>query len=642
MGDPVSAPALTRQQAITAILQHVHAAPLDERRLNEILQFYRAHSHQLSGPAGAISAADRQRTFRRLSGDKTGQRIPATKLALFILDSCAHGEDDALRLAVSDLMSAEMGGARFAPALRDLLNQAGLGTTPRQQTLDGIKDRLCEMAQTIDQFIGGCTLAGLSAGAPQATRASVFQRLALPIMQRLAIGSGTDAMLMLERMIYNQYIKIQEEPEHHKQAFAAIEPIMKEVARHQGRRDRPTLPARSAARPKVAFILHNGYRLAHVEVLLSVLNGMAQLRDNPIEPSVYLLWNAGHDELKAACQPLNVAVYADAGPQEDVGIVSHFDRCRTFLAEHGVSAAVFVSVPMHLAYLSEAPLAPVQIWWSMKFALPNFPGLDGRVYNLSLLDRTFEVDGAVWHGGPPGLLPPPPVAEDVVAGIRAKYPYRKILGTIAREEKIREPSFLAAIVRVLQRYPDVCFLWTGRNRLPEIDAAFRAGGVADRCYFVGWIDAAVYCRVYDIFVEPYPVTGLMVTWAMHMKTPVASIGRLGILGAYLHGVFDGSAPLTASERDDLYQIFGGVLQRLPALSADTPADIDPIINRLIEDDVLAAELAEAQQSFVRRYLSDPVKFARRQAERFAEIIEEKSRGADMPGKPEAASATGEG
>jgi glycosyltransferase involved in cell wall biosynthesis len=283
---------------------------------------------------------------------------------------------------------------------------------------------------------------------------------------------------------------------------------------------------------------------------------------------------------------------------------------------------VLVSMPLHLGYLCRRPVAPVQIWLSLKFPLPNFEGLDGRVFCRSLLDRRIMIEGRLWRGGPLAITPPDPPDPSAVEAIRARYPSMRLLGTVAREEKIANAAYLDAVVGVLARHPDTCFLWTGRNPLPEIQQAFERGGVAERCHFVGWVDPAPYIMAFDLQIETYPLTGVVFGWGMSWGKPVLSVGSLGFVGTYLEPILTGAVPAEPEEIARIESIFAPVRGRLPGLWAPTPAEIGDFADALLGDPELMAALGRAQQAYVRRYLMDEVGAAAAQARHYADIVRE--------------------
>lgn len=614
------------------LLHFVLDEPFTDIRLAALLQRSAILLPHLAGPPLHLPKLQRRQLYAAVwqnGGDLPEPQFRST-MALFAIEVCLAGEAAALELCVAAALDPDypLLPDQTARHIRDRLNRQNWAVDPGPAGLDAI----CKRVRAADgdyRRIPACLhLAGFSAISPEPVRRAAFEHMFLPLLEHAGVQYGTQAALFLESHFYRNYVTVREEAAHHNAALAAIEPIFRRLAR----RDAPPPPVlcRPAGRPRVAFFLQNGNQMADFQVLMSFLRGLALAQVSPIEPVIYMLTPSGHADVAPLFAALGIPLLVDT---ESRVLVERIARARRVLAEENVTALVFISSPLHLSYYAEAPLAPVQIWWAMKFLLPSFPALDGRIFSASLFRNIFEINGARWRGAPIGLLSPPDADPDAVARIRAQYPDRKILGTIAREHKMTDPDFLDAIVRVLQRHPDTCFLWTGREALPQITDRFRAGGVEGRCHFVGWVDPGVYCRVFDLFIETYPLTGLMVGWSMCIAKPVLSVGRLGYLGALMADVLDGTIPSTAEQRAELDAVFAPVRDRLPYLWAATPAEIDALADALLGDDELAAAFGVVQQNFVRRYLSDLGESARLQAENIAAIIAEKLHTAEsgMPG-----------
>jgi glycosyltransferase involved in cell wall biosynthesis len=414
-------------------------------------------------------------------------------------------------------------------------------------------------------------------------------------------------------VVYENYIKAIETPEHHTEAFTVIEDAYANLLAEP----RPTTPAQEP--PRIAFLIPHGGMLAHTEVLASFLAGLRRLDAPPIEPIVLMYGAGSGGDLGAKLDTLGVPWEALGGAAG--GAEARYRKLRDRCAALRVEGAVIVSLPLHMAYFCRRPVAPVQMWWSMKFALPNFD-VDGRVFYRSPLDQKVEVAGRTWRGGPLAFTAPPSPDPQAVTAIRDRYPGMKILGTVAREEKIANAEYLDAVVAVLRRHADACFLWTGRNPLREVQNAFDKAGVADRCHFVGWVDPAPYIAAFDLFLETYPLTGLMCGWAMAFGKPVVSVGELGFLATYLKPLFEGEIAADPEAVAGLRRIFDPVAGRLPGLWADRPADIPTFVDALLADPALAARLGAVQQRYVQTVMADEAASAATQARHFAEIVRE--------------------
>jgi hypothetical protein len=466
-------------------------------------------------------------------------------------------------------------------------------------------------------LIAAMAFLGLSSRSTANDRQTAFEQIVLPQMRRAATRDDANLLLALEAATYVNYIKATETPEHHIQAFAAIEAAYEALPRRPAKASLPT----TSDAPRVVFLIPNGTVLAHSEVLLAFLDGLRKLPLAPIDPFVLIYFAPDGGDLGRRLDQLGVP-WAVGGQMHGYEFVRQFEAVEDKVAALGADSVVFVSLPQHLPYFMRRPLAPIQIWWSMKFALPNFAELDGRVFYRSLFDRKIEIAGRTWRGGPLAFTPPPPPNPAAVAAIRARFPGKTILGTIAREEKIANDDYLLAVVDILQRRPDTVFLWTGRTQLRHVTDAFVAGGVADRCHFIGWVEPTAHIAAFDLFLETYPLTGLMSGWTMALGKPIVSVGSLGWLATYLEPIFDGSIPASPDDLRQIEEIFRPVRAELPTLWAPHPRDMGPFVDKLLDDPQLAVRFGAVLRRYAETFMSDEAASAAIQARHFAAIIHE--------------------
>ncbi len=356
-------------------------------------------------------------------------------------------------------------------------------------------------------------------------------------------------------------------------------------------------------------------------MLLAFLGGLKALPEQPIEPFVLIYLSGVGGDLGERLDRLGVR-WAAAKLTAVFDYEEHFESLKRQIAALEADSVVFVSLPQFLAYFMRRPLAPIQIWWSMKFALPNFATLQGRVFYRSLFEREIEIAGRIWRGGPLAFTPPAPPDARAVEAIRARYPGKAILGTIAREEKIANKAYLDAVVEILLRHPNTVFLWTGRTQPRQIIEAFQNAGVDDRCHFIGWVDPVPYIVAFDLFLETYPLTGLMSGWAMSLGKPIISVGSLGFLGTYLEPVLNGAIAAAANDLARLEAIFQPVRDVLPGIWASHPRDMPAFADELLADPTLRARLGDVQRRYVEAFMIDETASAAIQAKHFAAIIDE--------------------
>jgi hypothetical protein len=578
---------------------------------------------RFTGPSVRLPPASRDQLYRRMSAGSAQNGSGRASVMMLAIECAGQPLEQALLGFIEDVLRNEASQASGVDLVKQVLTNLGIKLKWSDALLQGVvRMMVATPGSNIGAHLSALKFLGFQSIEPVERRYPIFQRVVLPLLEHFTRVDAADAALIIEQVIYNEHIKALERPDHHRDSFAAIAGSLRSLGAAHGRR-LPALQAPTrAGRPRVAFFLHNGHRLAHVEVLLSFLAGLSQCADQPIEAFVYLLNEAGYDDMAAQCGKYGVEVHAlRSSPASPMTV--RFEQCRQQLSVLGAAAIVYVSVPMHLEYLTALKLAPVSIWWSMKFPLPNFPLLDGRVFFRRLFAGKVDIEGQTWYGGPLGLeLPAEPDAA-AVAVIRAKYPGGPILGTVAREEKIREPVYLAAVAEIMKAHPTASFLWTGRRPLPEIVQYFDAQGIGGRCHFIGWVDPAVYCRVFDVFLETFPLTGLMSGWAMALGQAVATAGPLGWLGTYLTGIYDGSLPCSAAERAQVDEVFAPVAGRVPCIWSRDGDDFVALVAALLRDDQLRRDFGLCCQHFMRRFLADPAASALTQARFFKEVMTER-------------------
>src|SRR6185295_5186481 len=76
---------------------------------------------------------------------------------------------------------------------------------------------------------------------------------------------------------------------------------------------------------------------------------------------------------------------------------------------------------------------------------------------------------------------------------------------------------------ILKAHPRTGFVWTGKEPHPAVTDRLRREGVAERSHFAGWIDVKLYARLFDVFVETFPLGGgTSAAYALAAGVPVLS------------------------------------------------------------------------------------------------------------------------
>jgi hypothetical protein len=467
-------------------------------------------------------------------------------------------------------------------------------------------------------------------------------RAVASVMRRLLAADACDEALALEKEIYWTYIRQRETEEHSRAAHSEIVPALAVAGRRFGARFPPLGRRLPDGPPRLGFVLHNGVMLGHTELLLTVLKPVARSADRAVEPVVYLLGEAAPqfpERFGDAGIPVVEILRAVGGNAEPTRRLS---ALRARMEADRIDCAVWVSAPTWSAFALAMRIAPVQVFWSMKFHPVELPEIDGYVtLGDGLFERRRTVHGREWRCGPllvDGLLEPADAAA--VAAVRAVFPEGTVLlGTVARPEKLADPAFQDCVARLLRERPGTVYLWTGRTESPAVADAFCRLGVADRCRFVGWVDPRTYAAALDVFVEPFPfgcgVTGLNAlaqgACILAMDIPDSAYG----LTAW---------PALAGRRGDdatrgrLRGIFAPALADGRPLVAGSPEEYVALGLAMIDDPDLRRRRGDANAAFARAFLGDVEGTSAAFVAHFVEIVAEADRRAGV-GAP---AAGGEG
>jgi len=515
--------------------------------------------------------------------------------------------------------------AKFGEALE----RAGVLEREASTTLADIRAAVDEGRVTGHQLVAIAITLAFRIGSSRAWTMMVYRQLLLPTLAREVRAQQFCDILLLERLIYNDFIRQVESEEHFRTNYASLAPQLREAGLAARRAaDLAPLAIPSTPKPRIAFLLFNPSILAHTTLLLEYLAGYRELAVQPFVPKVYVLYRTGAP-LTAALRERNVDVEFLDEQSDDIA-KDDFRRLlvlRERLTRDETTAVVWVSIPAFMVFASAMGLAPVQIWWSMKYHGIETPEIDGYVTGGSLM-RSKIIGEKAWRTAPVAydVLPP---AEAAAQARRLRDTYRKyevVLGTLAREQKLTDPRFLDTIVQLLQRHPSAAYLWTGRVPLREIQAAFERGGVADRCFFVGWVDTKVYAQVIDIFLDSFPFPcATTVLESMAVGKPVVlyqseesfRTGIHGIISPMINGAQDAGLL-----RDRLVGLLRNDSGRLLYMCARDPAEYTGFADELIFDTRLRGEVGAALQRMVKEFFVNRKLMAEGYTRHFAEIIQE--------------------
>lgn len=458
---------------------------------------------------------------------------------------------------------------------------------------------------------------------------ALFRAAVLPLMRAAADRRNYARLFWLESHAYRTHVKQRETEDH----FRAVAGAWVDIMRAGGQAAAAALPAFAPPLPdaprRLAFVLVNACMLAHVEAMLAVLEGAVKLAF-PATLSVHCLH--GKD---AALSSRLAALGVSEHCHEAIHPELKGDRYRLLLAlrdrlrVEGTDAAIWVSYVEAMPFAFAMRVAPVQIWWALKYHSLSFPEVDGYVTGGGL-ERFREIDGRRWRNGLLGKNDwfDPRLSEKAAGMRQAIGVGRVLLGVMAREEKMRDPDYLDAVVRILRRHPQALFLWCGRQQDPAVENALREGGVSGQSVFLGWVDTRLFAQVFDIFLDTFPFPcGYTLYQSMAAGMPIVQLDRPE---TRTYGVAATVLPLLEGERGEAGD--QALMQRI--FSAETRGDLFPmarsvdeyveIAGRLIEDAAYRRQIGSAGKRFIDAFFSDSARMAASYLNHFIEIVEERA------------------
>jgi hypothetical protein len=464
--------------------------------------------------------------------------------------------------------------------------------------------------------------------APSAWLEAVFTRLVWPWMRRALDAGRYGLALMLETHAYGAYVLHKESGHHFREAMGVWTDAMREAGRNAAEVLPALPPSGPASLPAVAFYLHSRSVLGHTQILVEFLEAHAKLERPMIRPHVFVR-AAAVAELRERLAAIAVPCHelekdpSDGGERDFHALL----RLREQIAAQQIGAVVWVSVALHMAFAFSLRVAPVQIWWAMKYHSLEFPEIDGYLTNQSA-GSTKQVEGKLWRSAPLASQDwYRPQLELKAAEIRALYGQHALLfGCIGREEKINSAPFLRTVARILQACPQAGFLWSGRERSSAIQSALESLGVAARCHYIGWVDTKLYAQVLDIFLDSFPFPcGFTLYEAMAAAKPVvvfasaeaAETGIYGLLAPLLSGIVGTEAEVQAAKR-----LFRG--GELFYCAHDEQAYAAHAL-MLANDEHARHEAAAVNRAFVQEFLSDGARMARAVGTHLSELMQAKPR-----------------
>ena len=477
-----------------------------------------------------------------------------------------------------------------------------------------------------DEQAASATLRLLDAApdAPQGWAEALFSRVLGPWIRQAVEAERYSLALLLETRAYGAYVVKTESEEHFRSALSMWTPPMCQAGRRAARMLAPLTAPPPTPVPVVAFYLHSGNVLAHTEVLLQFLEAHARLHPPMVRP---ILFVRGHPHRTLAERVAAIGVSCRTLEAETIDRPGADLRALFALRElataENVSALVWVSIAVHMAFAFSMRVAPVQVWWALKYHSLEFPEIDGYLTGAGA-GSTKLLGGRLWRCAP--LASDDwyrPQLASRAAEVRAQYSRHPVLfGCMGRESKLNSEPFLASVARILKACPEAGFLWTGRERSSAIQGALERLGVAERCHFIGWVDTKLYAQVLDVFLDSFPFPcGFTLYETMAAAKPVVLFASPEAEETGLYALVHPLLAGTAGTPEEIHKARSIFAEGRLFHCARHPDEYVELAVRLAGDPHARSAAGAANHAFVHAFLSDRTRMARTIARHLVELAQ---------------------
>jgi hypothetical protein len=446
-------------------------------------------------------------------------------------------------------------------------------------------------------------------------------KAAVEVLKRVIRAGDADAALNIETMIYIAFVRTVEDEEHYYRCFSDWRDDMAKL----GRRLRDAQPCGGDAN-RIAFYLHTGFALGHTEVMFKMLENIPREWRAVMTLRIYI--HGKYDQaFMARAQQTGVEVVplAECLPRgHDSNWNERFLYMRERMRRDEMGVCVWVSSPDLAAFALSMRLAPVQIFWALRFHPISGPYIDGYITYGAKQERTRMFGKQVWQVCPvPLAIDATPVEPAATTALRTRFPEKFLLGTLAREDKINSAPFLACVAQILQGNPAAGFVWTGHSPHAGIERHFRDAGVAERCHFAGWVDTRLYAGALDLFLETFPLgCGVTGYQALGAATPLLSyFAPNTVFGMqYWHEFAPTNRGLAAGNGTGISE---DVLAKYPVLCAKDSGHYVALANKVIGDPAFRAAVGAAGKRFFDEEINNSGYYSGRFLDTIAQIARTK-------------------
>jgi hypothetical protein len=250
---------------------------------------------------------------------------------------------------------------------------------------------------------------------------------------------------------------------------------------------------------RVAIILHNFSGLAHEVQLGRRLRTIQKARE---ELSVYVIYAFGDENHESHAAEIYGAPLKNVIFLKSKSYSAAANALQRILSKNDIGTVVYPSIAFFCFWMSLLCRHGNQKFFQMKY----YPLQIGRITTWAggadgSSDGTREVNGEKYINLPVELS----TLRRFEVEYSTRYNGRLAIGSISRIEKIQNDSYINVIDRILNMFPHVDYLVTGRPGDEErIPSKLKN---RSQVKFVGWVSPELFLPKLDIYLDPWPYGG---------------------------------------------------------------------------------------------------------------------------------------
>jgi glycosyltransferase involved in cell wall biosynthesis len=434
-------------------------------------------------------------------------------LTLLLLESVLFGRSQALRM----MLERMFGTLGFVSTIGFLLRVHGVFSNMAIRDWRDIGSAI----ESDPRFIlTKIRMLDFHASTPRAWNLEVFENVAMPTLSRLVrAGKYTGARSLIDTMVWTIQMQPHTEEQWRTVGDRYLAPVFKAAEElTEKHRHLPLAPLpRPGEKIRVAWITDKQLEYSVPMILTSRLMwDVLAVHPGQFEFFVYSVSGTSPEEpesfnnetverhMKERGIHPRVLRWSDANQPD--GVTGGATALRRAFAEEGIHVAItFRTHAVFDAVYSAVRVAPVQVYWPMAYDWPAFPKMDGFLTIIPGPERDKTIDGRKWNFLRFSFLPSNNIDPDALAKVKDSFAgFWPILGTIARPEKLNSEPFIAALARILERFPNALYVWSGYEPNADVVQMMRQYGITERCRFLGWVPGYLYNAAIDMFLDTFP------------------------------------------------------------------------------------------------------------------------------------------